>query len=58
MKLSEAQKLDAEGRLPRKVMTEKGWYIPIKFGASPPLPEPELPAGVRRNPARTRKDII
>ena len=38
MKYEEAVRLNAEGKLTRKVLTERGWYIP-----SPPEVLPEAP---------------
>lgn len=50
MKISEAQRLDAEGRLQRKVMTEKGWYIPKQIGRQEETPsaKAQAPAVFRR----------
>lgn len=57
MKLEEAKRLDAEGKLSRRVMTEQGWYVPSTIGvktlkAAPPS---DTPAVFRRRPGRPKK---
>lgn len=56
MKLAEAQKLDAEGKLQRKVLTEQGWYAP-RLKESPLTAQASSePAVFRRRPGRPRKN--
>lgn len=53
---TEARKLDAEGKLARKVMTEKGWYVPRNLGHQTAEFERDvMPAVFRRKPGRPRK---
>lgn len=41
MKYEEAVRLNADGKLTRKVLTERGWYIP-----SPPEVPPDAPPDI------------
>jgi hypothetical protein len=54
MKYAEAVRLNAEGKLTHKVLTEQGWYVPTQREAPPPEPEMLLP-GLRRRPGRPKK---
>lgn len=58
MKLADAQKLDAEGKLSRRVMTEQGWYVPSTLGVKTlkAAPSHDTPAVFRRRPGRPRKN--
>jgi hypothetical protein len=57
MKYAEAAKLNAEGKLTHKVLTEKGWYVPTARVIPAPKPDELLP-GLRRRPGRPKKTEI
>lgn len=58
MKHSEAVKLNSDGKLKKRVMTEKGWYTPHLKEAPDDAPNEALPAVFRRKPGRPKKAEI
>ena len=59
MKLAEAKRLDEEGKLSRRVLTEQGWYIPSTLGVKTLYADPvqQPPAVFRRRPGRPKKAV-
>ena len=61
MRLAEAKRLDDEGKLSRRVMTEHGWYIPSTLGVKVITAAPvQLPPAVirrRRGPSKKSEEI-
>ena len=62
MKLAQAQKLNAEGKLTRRVLTERGWYVPKMQDAPAPKHDTDIaapPQVFRRRPGGPKKmDVI
>jgi hypothetical protein len=58
MKYAEAVRLNAEGKLRHKVLTEQGWYVPTQRTVPAPKHDMGLPAVFRRKPGRPKKSEV